>query len=495
MKNKLFTIILLLVILSISVFAKNIALLIGLDDYRYLPNLRFAQKDAQDLETVLKKAGFDTVLLTGERISRDTILEEIKYITEYSSYSDTLLFFFSGHGAGGSTETEKGLLTYYSDPNSRNAMVSHADLKESISNFKGKKIVVVDACNQGYETKGQMVRTQDLQNAVDFLLFSSASNQESHDGFREGNIHVDNGIAAYYLKKAIEGYADLNADNTLSAGELKDYLKNHAQFYANLYGQYMEVYNRSDTERLILLGEPTYDSTGSTKLVVLSVGINEYLHKANLSSPVHDAEVFASVMREKYSADKVILLTDEQATKKGILSAFDTVESDLDKNTTFLFYYSGSGTKSDITEESQFSLFVYDSNIKSYAGNTISREEMTDLASRFSKKTKNTVFIIDTCFSARAVLEPETISNFLLLASSDYNDYSLDGGNDSGHSLYTYFLLKGLQGSADNRDDGRTETIQLHEYILKGMANLSEDYDRYLQTPVMIPRKSIVIGN
>jgi len=272
MKNKPIIIIFLLVLLlSTSIFSKKIALLIGLNNYLYLPNLKYAEKDAKDLETVLKIAGFDTFLLTGQTISGEAILEQINFIAKYSSYSDTLVFFFSGHGAGGSTETEKGMLTAYSDPERKNAMVSHSDLKESISKFKGKKIVVVDACNQGYETKSQMVRTQGLKNAVDFLLFSSASNQESHDGFREGKIHIDNGIAAYYLRKAIEGYADFNTDNSLSAGELEEYLTKNAQFYATKFGQYMEVYNnRSDNDKLIELLNPVQQAEQKGTLIVES---------------------------------------------------------------------------------------------------------------------------------------------------------------------------------------------------------------------------------
>lgn len=272
MKNKPITIILLLTLFILSAFPKNVALLVGLNNYLYLPDLKYAEKDAEDLEAVLKIAGFDTFLLTGQTISGEAILEQINFIAKYSSYSDIFLFFFSGHGIGGSTETEKGMLTAFSDPERRNAMVSHADLKDSISKFKGKKIVVVDACNQGYETKSQWVRTQGLKNAVDFLLFSSASNQESHDGFREGNIQIDNGIAAYYLKKAIEGYADFNTDNSLSAGELEEYLTKNAQFYATKFGQYMEVYNnRSNSEKLINLGEPAQQGTQKGTLIVESI--------------------------------------------------------------------------------------------------------------------------------------------------------------------------------------------------------------------------------
>ena len=257
MKNKIIIIILCLTtVLNLSAFCKNVAVLVGLNDYFYMPNLKYAEKDAEELEVILKRAGFETFLLKGENISGETILERINFIAKHSSYSDTLLFFFSGHGVEGSTEMEKGMLTAYSDPERRNAMVSHADLTDSLIKFKGKKIVVVDACYQGYDTKSQWVRTQNLIKAVDFLLLSSASNQQSHDGFNAEGVQINNGIAAYYLRKAIEGYGDSNKDKSLSAGELEEYLNNHAQYYAALNGQYMEVYNnRSSRDKLIVLRE------------------------------------------------------------------------------------------------------------------------------------------------------------------------------------------------------------------------------------------------
>ncbi len=270
MQNKHIILITLLSILFlISGLAKNVAVLVGINEYRYLPHLKYAEKDAEDLKEVLENAGFLTYLLTGNRIGREDILEELKYQADRSSYSDTLLFFFSGHGIGGSTEDEKGLLTRYSDIDGQTAKISHSDLKETLGQFRGKKIIVIDACTQGYETKN-LARNQTLQNMANFLLFSSASNQQSYDGFKVNNIHVDNGIAAYFFKKAVEGEADYNSDNTISAGELYEYMTKEAQVVAHHYNQNMEPYKKTENDQLIFLGESLEKQQKGT-LVVESI--------------------------------------------------------------------------------------------------------------------------------------------------------------------------------------------------------------------------------
>ena len=65
MQNKHIILITLLSILFlISGLAKNVAVLVGINEYRYLPHLKYAEKDAEDLKEVLENAGFLTYLLT-----------------------------------------------------------------------------------------------------------------------------------------------------------------------------------------------------------------------------------------------------------------------------------------------------------------------------------------------------------------------------------------------------------------------------------------------
>ena len=208
MKKSLIMTVYILFLLSMAI-AKDYAILVGLNDYSYLNKLKYAEKDAKDIQEALIELGYDTKLLVGRYIGEDDILEAIRQKSRYSNQGDSLIFFFSGHGAYGDDEDERGLLTYNSNPDKMNYIVTQAKLKEALSEFKGKKLVFLDACYQGSDKKSMqhnaLAINRKLADEVDFLVRSSAANQEAHDGFYIGNTFKENGVAAYYLQKALMG--------------------------------------------------------------------------------------------------------------------------------------------------------------------------------------------------------------------------------------------------------------------------------------------------
>ena len=119
--------------------SKNFAILVGINDYAYFNDLEYAEKDAKDLNQLLLSLGFETTLFIGKLISPDTVLGEISRISKYSKEKDTLIFFFSGHGASGEDEGKKGLLTYYSKQENNTMLISHERLKKAFDDFKGNK--------------------------------------------------------------------------------------------------------------------------------------------------------------------------------------------------------------------------------------------------------------------------------------------------------------------------------------------------------------------
>lgn len=278
---------------------------------------------------------------------------------------------------------------------------------------------------------------------------------------------------------------------------------------------------------------PTPPPVTTSKTVVVSVGISQYAHLNNLHSPDADAIAFANLMRNKYGVSDVTLLTNAQATKRAILNALSAAEAKMDAQTTFIFYFSGHGGQvedDDGDEEDGMDelLCPYDFTMNDKRGSGIVDDDIYILIQRYSRKAKHVIFIFDACFaggaqksvlmagsdlirpltktpmgasvgtpSGRALLDVKTaeLPNFVFLASSKGNEVSLDLHNQLGHSLYTYFLLKGLNGAADSNGDGRIDTIQLHNYIEKEIATMSQKYGEYLQTPVIDPRKSVFFGN
>ena len=62
---------------------------------------------------------------------------------------------------------------------------------------------------------------------------------------------------------------------------------------------------------------------------------------------------------------------------------------------------------------------------------------------------------------------------------------------DKGHGLFTYYLLKGLQGAADANGSGNISVKELHEYIRPKVETIAlEEYNNE-QTPQMIDPSSL----
>ena len=97
------------------------------------------------------------------------------------------------------------------------------------------------------------------------------------------------------------------------------------------------------------------------------------------------------------------------------------------------------------------------------------------------------VFLIDTCFSGaaggRSVYDPDGTGRGLL--SGEFLSRMVEGGrgrvilaasgpNESarelerlGHGVFTYFLLEGLRGRADDNRDGDVTVDEIYEYAFQ----------------------------
>ncbi|HRW94146.1 MAG TPA: SUMF1/EgtB/PvdO family nonheme iron enzyme, partial [Thermotogota bacterium] len=323
MKGKL--LVLWMVMLVGCVFAKDFAIVVGIDNYRWLGTLKYAEKDAIEVGDQLRKMGFNTQILTG-KVSGEEILGEIQYMSQYTRSTDTLLFYFSGHGAPGDTESTRGLCTYYSDPKTGSFVLTQDQLKRELANFGGKTVVVLDACYQGSDRRNlqrdNAAMDRKLGEEVDLLVTSSAANQEANDGFYIGGNFIANGVVGYYLQQALKGEADRNQDGMLTAGELSGYFLGYASYMAEQNEQDLQVEYRNRNEGLIPVGEtsvgvptpvvsaPAVPSSPSTRIpqgMVLVEGESFQMGNTRGDSegdddekPVHEVELTYDYLIGKY---------------------------------------------------------------------------------------------------------------------------------------------------------------------------------------------------
>jgi uncharacterized caspase-like protein len=88
---------------------------------------------------------------------------------------------------------------------------------------------------------------------------------------------------------------------------------------------------------------PAANPTGSRR--ALLIGVQNYLHISNLGGCVNDARLMESVLRNRFDFTHCTRLENEQATRVGILSAFDALAQETQPGDVIVFYFAGHGSQ------------------------------------------------------------------------------------------------------------------------------------------------------
>jgi len=210
----------------------------------------------------------------------------------------------------------------------------------------------------------------------------------------------------------------------------------------------------------------------------LVIGINNYSDQkkesglGNLWYAVNDS--LAIKTRLESMGFKVSLLRNEDATKKNILKQFKKYKQ-MDRNSQLIIFYSGHG----ITDEQEGYIISAD-------GERISFKELRN--NTFFLPPKHILYILDSCHSG--FLDPAVQTKWPVSRNRGRGKrivpqqqqereskpavYTLTAGSSKektkegiwlGHSYFTRYLLKGLDGVADIDNDCKITASELGVYL------------------------------
>lgn len=240
------------------------------------------------------------------------------------------------------------------------------------------------------------------------------------------------------------------------------------------------------------------------RLFIMTVGINQYKNpKYNLNFAQADANEFEKTViaggTSLFGGVVKINLRDSKATREEILKAFASVRNQAKEQDLFIFYYAGHGVMSEgKTAQSDFHLVPHDvtqlygrDDLLQTKG--ISAAEIRELSKSINAQKQ--VFILDACQSSgaldaiatRGAVEEKALAQ---LARSTGTFWITATGTeqfatefkDLGHGVFTYSLLEGLRGKADNGDK-RITIKELSSFIENRVPELSEKYKGTPQFP------------
>ncbi|MBL0742331.1 caspase family protein [Chryseolinea lacunae] len=255
-------------------------------------------------------------------------------------------------------------------------------------------------------------------------------------------------------------------------------------------------------------------ATKSSTCYVLAVGINEYKNsKLNLNYARPDAESFGKLMDAKSTLFKNIELTtlyDTDATRPKILAALENLSKKVSQEDVFIFYYAGHGSMVD-----NHFYFIPTENLRLYDASSLTKEaiEAGVLQDKFKQiKALKQLIVMDACQSGgsvellatrgaseeKAIAQLSRSAGIHVMASAGSEQFATEF-RELGHGLFTYVLIKGLQGEADGAPkDGKVTIYELKSYIddqvpemtrkLKGNPQYPYTFSRGQDFPVVIEK-------
>ena len=135
-------------------FGDYYALLIGNNDYKYLPKLLTPIKDIEATADILKKKyGFkETILL--ENATRYDIITQLNALRKRLTEKDNLVIYYAGHGEIDRANMSGQWLPIDAEPESTANWISNSALTELVNAITAKHVLVVaDSCFSGLLTR------------------------------------------------------------------------------------------------------------------------------------------------------------------------------------------------------------------------------------------------------------------------------------------------------------------------------------------------------
>jgi hypothetical protein len=240
--------------------------------------------------------------------------------------------------------------------------------------------------------------------------------------------------------------------------------------------------------------DPSNIKTKSNKdRVALIIGIEKYDQTPEASFANLDAKYFFDYSRKAFGVSKsnIKLLVDEDAN---LIKSLGTISKWLpgkikDGETELIIFFAGHGLASNDGKE--LYLLPQDSDPDLLKRTALSRTEL--FKEIISLNPKNVTMFLDTCYSGvsrnektllasarpvRIVAEEQEIPNNFTIFSASQLDQISSGLKEAKHGIFSYYLMKGLEGNADINKDKKITNGELLAYMNENVSQKASELGR-----------------
>ncbi|MGE0174153.1 MAG: caspase domain-containing protein [Oligoflexales bacterium] len=252
----------------------------------------------------------------------------------------------------------------------------------------------------------------------------------------------------------------------------------------------------------IQLTDKAIEQAFKPKRIVLVVGIKDFTDKKfrELKYPLKDVEDITTFLQQhnKVEADQFITVTNENATAKNVLHAFDVLEKKVtSEDDIVIVYFSTHGTLAyDEAKNLKRYAVAHDTGFDNVEKTGVAIDYIQTRIARLKSKKKALILALCHSGSGKSQLpEPiqkelltlksgffpqplhEVSSAMMILSASSWGQPAREDEN-LRNDIYTHFLIEGLK-SYDVNQDGGISLFEAHEYA----RSHTYDFTKGQQTP------------
>lgn len=279
-------------------------------------------------------------------------------------------------------------------------------------------------------------------------------------------------IAYTFYKLAQPDVARENYCLALKSSQPKDVLNLTYQRYTQLFEGGQSWVDCPD--------EAPQQLKGNYYALIISVGKYQDPKVTPLNYAENDAwelfEVLTDPRTGLFEPRNVARLTNEDATRQAVEFGFDDIAARAqNKDDVFFVFYAGHGFTYPNSADTYW--LTFDTIVGNQEGHRIKSTSFSNLslAKKLADIKANTVVLfVDACFSAGMVDRPATIrgletylgsgKDYVIISSSQADQLSIESSRLK-HGLFSFYIINGLEGQADENRDGWVEIEELWRYV------------------------------
>jgi hypothetical protein len=247
----------------------------------------------------------------------------------------------------------------------------------------------------------------------------------------------------------------------------------------------------------------------SRDAVAIIIGIQNYKRVPKADFANNDAKEFYeyAIRGLGIRPENIKLLVDEEAEQIELYKVFQNwLPLQVTKNKTNVYvFYSGHGLPSPDGK----SLYLLPQGVdKQFIEKTaLSMQEV--ISALVASKPKSVTMFIDACYSGQTrggetllasakpiALKTDTNafpSNFTVISASA-NDQISSSSPELKHGIFSFYLMKGMEGEADGNKDGKITAGEMQEYLQDKVSRQAMSMSRKQDTQLVGDANRVLIG-